>query len=250
MSSIPHTPDSESDSEIYVKPGNVEIVHGRHPLDFEGQAFDRGMLPMYESRHSSSPGGRHVVENRDEPSLVCSARDRAEAINYNVLPRRYFPTDDEINRIRRNLFNDEREVVGIMSLPERIRNRSLLGRPTASTQLTSPTCISSMGPIRTRSETITITSYSRPVIAVCECSRLDQNVLSKQTSSEGFLLINAKRNESPSLRETLCPSPLHLLRPGVTMQSPAVDFRQSVSKEYENYRQHLNPPPNIHSKQT
>src|ERR1700721_230713 len=161
MASTPNTPDLELDSEIFIRPGNVEVEPRRHPLDFEGQRFDREMSLRHESHPSLRDVGHSTATTIYKPSLVCFPRGSGELLSYNpLLPRRYFPTDEEVDRIRRNLFNTDREIARVMSLPNSIRNRSLLRESIVSTHVTPTT--------RTRSETVTISSCSKPIVFFCE----------------------------------------------------------------------------------
>ena len=238
MASTPNTPDLESDSEIFIRPGNVEVEPRRHPLDFEGQRFDREMSLRRESHPSLRDVGHSTATTIYKPSLVCFPRESGELLSYNpLLPRRYFPTDEEVDRIRRNLFNTDREVDRIMSLPNSIRNRSLSREPMISTHVTPIT--------RTRSETVTISSCSKPIVVVCECNRVSQVMSRDETITRSESLTRGDEYAGQPLWETYHSLPLQLSRPNVTMQNSAFVYQQSMIREPGNDGERFYPPSNF-----
>ena len=130
MSSSASSLAVDSDAEVYLRPGNI-VIEGKRQTNVlmeqgdvrdMSEACSEGAVANETQVHSTNPGA-------DEATGV-DERNRAERVrdDFFISPR-YYPTDEEVNRVRRDLFhtayNVDRDHTQLRN-EELIRNRGYI----------------------------------------------------------------------------------------------------------------------------
>ena len=226
MSSPSYVTDEESDREVYLKPGNIEIEHIRRY---------REAITQRSSDHEVDTQGAFGVFTRANDAFSHSQdndpRDRGDQIRDDYfLPGRHFPSDDEVTRVRRDLFQTTRDPGRVSMSPRDIRSFSLMNTPKEPTDLISFLRSSPLSMVRTRSQTITVSSGGRPIVAVCEHGSSRSGMLSGEFSAVGRENREYVDSRKTTLAEILSPTTYCLPKSNVSSAIPM--FEPTVTRDH------------------